>query len=59
MCEQQKEKKKFIFYTSRPQHVSIVIDEVTLAIILNTPGSLPAAMAPPLHRKRRNPPSHQ
>ena len=27
-----------------------MIDEVTLAIILNTPGSFPAPMAPPLHR---------
>ena len=52
-------KKRYIFYTSRSQHVSTVIDEVTLAIILNTPGSFPAVMAPPLHRNRRNPPSHQ
>lgn len=54
-------KKKYIFYTSRSQHVSTVIDEVTLVIILNTPGSFPApaVMAPPLHRNRRNPPSHQ
>lgn len=49
-------KKRYIFYTSRSQHVSIVIDEVTLAIILNTPGSFPApaAMAPPLHRNRHH-----
>lgn len=38
-----------------------MIDEVTLVIILKTPGSFPApaVTAPPLHRKRRNPPSHQ
>lgn len=57
-CEQQK-KKMCIFCTSRSQHVSTVIDEVTLAIILKTSGSFPAVMAPPLHRHRRNPPSHQ
>lgn len=54
-------KKRYIFYTSCSQHVSTVIDEVTLGIILNTPGSFPApaTMACPLHRNRRNPPSHQ
>lgn len=29
-------------YTSCSEHVSIVIDQVTLLIILNTPGSLPS-----------------
>lgn len=52
-------KKRYIFYTSRSQHVSTVKDEVTLVIILNTPGSFPApaTMARPLHRNRSNPPS--
>lgn len=37
--------KKYIFYTSRPEYVSTVIDQVPLLIILNTSGSFPA-MAP-------------
>lgn len=37
--------KKYIFYTSRPEYVSTVIDQVPLLIILNTSGSFPS-MAP-------------
>lgn len=37
--------QKSIFYTSRPEYVSTVIDQVPLLIILNTSGSFPA-MAP-------------
>lgn len=48
ICETKKDNryrrytKKYIFYTSRPEYVSTVIDQVPLLIILNTSGSFPA-----------------
>lgn len=45
MKRYRRDTEKCVFYTSCSQHVSTVIDQVPLLIILNTPGSFPA-MAP-------------